>query len=132
MTEKIIFEPGKYYVGDIGYALDHEYFSEFPSYDQYVTGLYTTKSGSKYWYAKMPHERGTLYDKNDIGWGFDFGCFGCILFKDIITKANYSENKVDFKEPFKVSYQDNIVKIGHLTFSFNPSQDFIKRSTPVV
>lgn len=127
------FEPGTYYVGDLGFVLPNDDLRMF--FAQSMSGK--LKSGPRelvvsrrfegdrlvfdaYWFFATPHKAGTLYDKEGNGWGFDWGCFGVIPWKWIDCKGSYESNKIDFTEPFECSFTEDSVTIGHLHFTFNP------------
>lgn len=129
MSEKITFEPGDYYIGDIGYGLGDSFPKEFLKLNNPYSGLHFLKDETKIWFAKLPNREGSLFDNTGNVWGFDFGCFGCIPYDKINTKGDYITNKVNFNEKFEVSYNDDIISIGNFTFSFTPSEDFLRRTT---
>lgn len=128
----MIFKPGTYFVGDLGFVLGLDdlrmLFSEINKHNGIENGcglrniVETDFIGSKpekYWVANTPTRSGTFYDQYGKTWGFDWGVFGCIEFKWIVTKANYDENKVIFNEPFNCVVDKDVIKIGHLIFSTN-------------
>jgi len=122
------FEPGTYYIGDPGYVLSSDdlrmLFSELlrgglRSGPRILIGK-DQSANVLYWCAAMPHLEGTLYDQNNKGWGFDWGCFGVVPWEWIENQPSYETHKVEFTEPFQCSFTENSITIGHLHFTFNP------------
>jgi len=124
------FEPGIYYVGDPGFVLPSDdlrmIFAEimqgsFKAGRRIVIeSIQPDWSGDFYWAAKTPNRNGTLYDQNNKGWGFDWGCFGVVPWKWATFKGTYNENKIEFNESFECSLTDDGIAIGHFNFTFNP------------
>jgi hypothetical protein len=130
MENKFTFNDGIYFVGDPGFALPYDdlrnLFDEImrgelkPGKKELVSSYKLTNSefkGSHYWVVPTPHKRGTIYDQNSNGWGFDWGCFGVIPWEWIETKGCYDNNKIEFTEPFECFTTENKITIGHLHFN---------------
>ena len=73
-----------------------------------------------YWIAKLMNKQGTLYDADNKGRGFDWGCFGALPWKWVTCSGSYEGNKIEFTEPFECSATEDSITIGHLHFTFNP------------
>lgn len=127
----MIFEPGEYYVGDLGYVLPVDdlrtIMFEIMTFgsirdNHHVRELETSKESALsnfdyYWIAKTQHKSGCFYDQTGKAWGFDWGMFGCMPFKWVQANGCYEENKVSFSQPFKCELKINVIVIGHLIFS---------------
>jgi hypothetical protein len=132
MEPTMTFEPGDYYVGDVGCVLLPDdlraLFSE-AMHDGIVSGTKPLVASTRYenggwvtdpyWVAVLPMKRGTLYDQNNEGWGFDWNVFGVVPCKWIQESEKFLKNQVKFTEPFTCSFTDDSVTIGHLHFTFN-------------
>jgi hypothetical protein len=129
----MIFQPGIYYVGDPGFVLPNDDLRMLFAQSMHG-GL---KSGPRelvtsrrwegdqmvvdpYWLAATPHKAGTIYDQDNKGWGFDWGCFGVVPWKWIDCQGSYVTNKIEFTEPFECSFTEDSITIGHLHFTFSP------------
>ena len=129
----MIFQPGTYYVGDPGFVLGSDdlrsvfyqmirnkmVYGErcLDSSRRFENGMYVADF---YWMAPTPHPSGTLYDQDNKGWGFDWGCFGVIPWKWIDCQGSYESNKIEFTKPFECSFTEDNITIGHLHFTFSP------------
>jgi hypothetical protein len=133
MESTITFQPGTYYVGDPGFVLPNDDLRSLFA-GMMHGGL---KSGPRelvtsrrwegdqmvvdpYWLAATPHKQGTIYDQDNKGWGFDWGCFGVVPWKWIDCQGSYESNKIEFTEPFECSFTEDSITIGHLHFTFSP------------
>ena len=127
------FQPGAYYVGDPGFVLPNDDLRMLFAQSMHG-GL---KSGPRelvtsrrfedgqmvcdpYWLAATPHKQGTIYDQDNNGWGFDWGCFGVVPWEWIDCQGSYESNKIEFTEPFECSVTEDSITIGHLHFTFSP------------
>jgi hypothetical protein len=85
------FQPGTYYVGDPGFVLPNDdlrmLFAQsmhggLKSGPRELVTSYRFEDGQMvcdyYWLAATPHKQGTIYDQDNKGWGFDWGCFGVV------------------------------------------------------
>lgn len=125
------FQPGTYYVGDPGFVLPNDDLRMLFAQSMHG-GL---KSGSRelvtsrrfedgqmvcdpYWLAATPYKAGTIYDQDNKGWGFDWGCFGVVPWKWIDNQGSYQPHKIEFTEPFECSATDDSITIGHFQFTF--------------
>ena len=129
----MIFQAGTYYVGDPGFILPNDdlrmLFAQImhgglqPGPRELVTSRRWEGDQlicDPYWLAVTPHRSGTIYDQNNTGWGFDWGCFGVVPWEWIECKGSYESNKIESTEPFKCSFTEDIITIGHLHFTFSP------------
>ena len=129
----MIFQPGIYYVGDPGFVLPNDDLRML--FAQSMHG--NLKPGARelvssrrfedgqivcdpYWFAATPYKQGTIYDQDNKGWGFDWGCFGVVPCKWMDCQGSYESNKIEFTEPFECSFTEDSITIGHLHFTFNP------------
>lgn len=127
------FAPDTYYVGDPGFVLPNDDLRML--FAQAMHG--GLKSGPReivtsrrfedgqmivdlYWVTSIPCKQGTIYDQDNKGWGFDWGCFGVVPWKCIDCQGSYESNKIEFTEPFECSATEDSITIGHLHFTFNP------------
>jgi len=131
-----MFEPGTYYIGDPGFIFGDDdlrsLFKEIISPQGLQSGkkdLIASRIGGlehdffeSYFVAKLPHYSGTLYDKDNNGWGFEWGTFGCVPWEWVSNKESYENNKVKFTKPFECSCTEDSVTIGHLHFTLNPNE----------
>lgn len=128
----MIFQPGTYYVGDPGFVLPNDDLRMLFSWsmdNNLKTGPKTLESSYRiedgnpkwdmYWIAVTPHKRGSVYDKENKAWGFDWKCFGVVPWEWLNTGGDYFENKIEFTEPFECLANDDSITIGHLQFTFN-------------
>lgn len=126
------FEPGVYYVGDPAHVLPNDDLRML--FSQSIYNILT--SGAKelvvsrryengvivsdpYWIVVTPTKQGTLCDQDNKGWGFDFGCFGVVPWKWVVTDSSYLNNKIEFFETFDCSFTDDSITVGHLHFKFS-------------
>lgn len=130
----MIFQPGTYYVGDPGFVLPSDDLRQLFSMHMrknFKTGFYqvvasrcmidTKEICDAYWFCVTPNGYGTLYDKDNKGWGYDWGCFGVVPWKwTVNTENSYLDHKINFKEPFTCFSNNEGFSIGHLNFTFNP------------
>lgn len=129
------FQPGTYYVGDLGCVLPNDDMRSLCANLMAGTlssgfhlllgsGRHNKNIGKTiydpYWYCVTPHQQGTLYDSNNAGWGFDWGVFGVMPWKWVSTESSYESNKIEFTKPFSCSCTDANITIGHLQFTFQP------------
>lgn len=135
MNNKATFSAGTYFIGDPGMALPYDDLrnlfdeimrNELKSGKKELVSSYKFEGsdlkGSHYWVVATSHKRGTLYDQNGNGWGFDWGCFGVIPWECIEINGCYDSNKVQFIEPFECSSTEDNITIGHFHFTFNPNE----------
>lgn len=125
-----MFLPGEYYVGDLVRVLPSDalrmLMSEILKYGGLknlasIKELVYENEADHYWITKTPHTIGSFYDQNNKGWGFDWGMFGCMSFKWVNACGCHDQNKVYFKDQFDCEATDDLVRIGHLTFTLNPN-----------
>jgi hypothetical protein len=133
MEPAMTFQPGTYYVGDPGFVLPNDDLRMLFAQSMHG-GL---KSGPRelvvsrrwegdqivcdlYWLAATPYKAGTIYDQDNKGWGFDWGCFGVVPWKWMDCQGSYESNKIEFTEPFECSFTEDSITIGHLHFTFSP------------
>lgn len=125
------FEPGAYYVGDLGFVLPNDDLRHLFAWGRdnvLSTGYKIVEESRKplsakvdhYWLAALPFKQGTLYDSKGIGWGIDWSCFGVLPWKWVTCSGSYENNKIEFNEPFECLFTDDSITIGHLHFTFNP------------
>jgi hypothetical protein len=127
------FKPGTYYVGDVGCVLLPDdlrcLFSEamhggivsgskpLVTSMRHENGVWITDF---YWVAVLPMKRGTLYDQNNEGWGFDWNVFGVVSCKWIQESEKFLNNNMVFTEPFECLFTEDNITIGHLHFTLSP------------
>ena len=128
-----MLKAGDYYVGDPGFVLPNDDLRiVFQSFylGKETTGVKELVSSARYtdkgiaidyyWHAVMPHKRGTMYDENNKGVGFDWGLFGCVPWEFVVNQHAYTTQKVFFPEPFTCQATEDEIVIGNLHFTFNP------------
>lgn len=128
-----MLNPGVYYIGDPGCALYNDdlrmVFSRVldkslvSNYEFVVaSGRYQEIESENffYWITPMPNRKGTLYGDSNSSFGFDWHCFGVIPWEWVEFNESFIEHKFEFTEPFECSFDDEIVKVGHLQFTFKP------------
>ena len=123
---------GTYYVGDVGFVLPNDDLRHLFAWSKdsvLSTGYKIVEASAKvsygedvdvYWVASLPCRQGTIYNTNNEGWGFDWGCFGALPWKWVTCSGSYEKNKIEFTEPFTCSFINDKITIGHLTFTLNP------------
>jgi hypothetical protein len=126
----MIFQPGTYYVGDPGFVLPNDDLRMLFAQSMHggiksgakglIISLHKEHKESFYWLAATPCKQGTIYDQGNKGWGFDWGCFGVVPWKWLDCQGSYESNKIEFTEPFKCSFTEDSITIGHLHFTFSP------------
>lgn len=125
------FQPGNYYVGDLGFVLPNDdlriLFTQVMNKElksglrRFITPRqYENEASNIYWLVSMPSRNGTVYDQDNNGWGFDWGCFGILPWDWSESQGSYASHKINFTEPFTCSFTDDSITIGHLHFTFNP------------
>jgi hypothetical protein len=133
MEPAMTFQPDTYYVGDPGFVLPNDDLRTLFArsiYGNLKPGPQALLASRRqdgdqvlcdfYWFAVTPHKAGTLYDHNNVGWGFDWGCFGVVPWKWLDCEGSYESNKIEFTEPFECSFTEDSITIGHLHFTFSP------------
>jgi hypothetical protein len=132
MEPTIMLKSGTYYVGDLGFVLPNEDLRLLLAWvkDDALQSGYkileaSTKDSSRlnpdfYWITSLPNRHGTVYDHNNKGFGFDWGCFGALPWEWITCTGSYENNKIEFTEPFECLATEDSITIGHLHFTFNP------------
>ena len=132
MESPMKFKPDTYYIGDPGCVLSNDdlrgLFTEFmhggikSGVKPVIASLRYDKNefiSDYYWIATLPNKRGTLYDQNGKGYGFDWGCFGVIPWKWIEPKGSFLMNKFEFDNSFECLNNDSEIIIGNIIFTFN-------------
>lgn len=123
---KIVFKPGKYFIGDISYVM-HNDWSEFCSDHYESDGMLSTLSdGRQFWFHGTYFGDGYYQDNNYHEYPVDAGILGIININDIkLTEHDDITlgNEVDFSEPFAVSYDSKtgIFYFGHITIETDDS-----------
>lgn len=127
-----MLKEGDYYVGDLGCVLPNDDLRHLFAWSRdgvLTTGYKVVEESAKrcgdgnpdvYWIASLPSKQGTMYAKDSTPWGFDWGCFGVLPWKWVSCSGEYENNKITFTEPFECSSNEDVIKIGHLQFTFNP------------
>jgi hypothetical protein len=122
---------GIYYVGDLGFVLPNDDLRHLFAWNKdsvLSTGYKIVEESVKvshgldidlYWVTALPCRQGTVYDENNEGWGFDWGCFGVLPWKWVTCSGSYEKNKIEFDKPFECLATDDSITIGHLHFTFN-------------
>jgi len=132
MESAIMFQPGTYYVGDLGLVLPNDDLRLLFAWTRdgvLKTGYKVIEEAAKkhewspldiYWVTPLPSTHGTLYGSQNEGLGFDWGCFGVLPWEWVTCSGSHENNKIEFTEPFTCSVTEDTITIGHLHFTFNP------------
>lgn len=112
-------KPGKYWVGDLCYALDDKWdevctitiqenkclSGEFHLYDGTPFAMYGTAYGD-----------GCYPDEDGRGYPVDSGTIGCISVDYLLKHHGLPTggNVIDFPHEFQTSYRDGVIQIGHV------------------
>lgn len=122
----MIFEPGTYYIGDPGFVLPAKNLRLVFSLilqGKRLSGRDTisTSLNKSFWMAPTPDIFGTLYRSDGVAYGYDWGGFGCVPWECLDCYEGIGPiHKFEFTEPFKCSFTEDSITIGHLHFTFNP------------
>jgi hypothetical protein len=140
MYNKTNLKAGTYFIGDLSKVLDLEdlkdIFTELYHNGKLInTGLRKINKSScmvlknnlekemweNFWVVNAPYKSGTLYDKLNNGYGFDFGIFGCIETKHIFDfyHEKYINEVQVFNKDFVVYSTDTNIVIGDIILNFN-------------
>lgn len=124
---------GTYYVGDPGLVLPNDdlrsLFTELANNmlvfgERELISSRRVEKGSlifdSYWIAPTPNKVGTIYDQTGKEWGHDWGCFGVVPWQWLNCKGTYDLQKITFNETFECSFDDKVINIGHLSFTYIP------------
>jgi len=121
------FPPGKYYVGDLCYAIADEYWDKFCELT--ITG-YDVLDGEFPWQGKKLYSHHTAYgdgcyfDEQGREYAVDAGLIG-VLPADLITKTEYGDFEglahiIEFKRPFEPYYEKGKFYIGDIVIDTDP------------
>ncbi len=121
------FPAGKYYIGDLCYAIADDGWDDFCKLT--ITDDGNVLDGYFKWKTKFLWTHGTAYgdgcflDQKGHEYSVDAGLIGVLPF-DLIDKHEYDLNDlgniVTFAHPFTCDYDDGIFIIGHLKIDTDP------------
>lgn len=122
----MIFEPGKYYVGDLCYVLDDRW-SEFCDltikHNECLDGSFIMEDGTRFWTHGTAYGDGTYKDSQGRAYSVDAGLIGVVSMDQIDEDPNCIDGGqiIEFKERFEPYYKDGSFFIGPVYINTNGS-----------
>ena len=124
-----MLRPGKYWVGDLCYVM-HPQWDEVcklmfaTNGNGVLTGEFNLANGVRFAQHGTAYGDGTYYDEQGRAYPVDAGLIGCIRVEDIQddSESKWFEggNVVDFDKPFEITYNNGVIKIGHIEIDTDP------------
>lgn len=124
-----MLRPGKYWVGDLCYVM-HPQWDEVcklmfaTNGNGVLNGEFNLANGVRFAQHGTAYGDGTYYDDQGRAYPVDAGLIGCIRVDDIQddSESKWLEggNVVDFDKPFEITYNNGVIKIGHIEIDTDP------------
>ena len=124
---------GRYYVGDLCYVM-HDRWDEACNVTLHggivLNGTFNLPDGKRFAMFSTQWGDGSYSGNDGNNYCVDSGSIGCILLSDITDKEHKHsiESKLghvhDFAEPFRVSENEGVIKIGHIHIDTDPQFDY--------
>lgn len=124
-----MLRPGKYWVGDLCYVM-HPQWDEVcklmfaTNGNGVLNGEFNLANGVRFAQHSTAYGDGTYYDEQGRAYPVDAGLIGCIRVEDIQddSESKWLEggNVVDFDKPFEITYNNGVIKIGHIEIDTDP------------
>ncbi len=118
---------GQYYIGDLCYVMSDAEWDDFCSITiqghRCLSGEFVLNDGRRFATYQTKYGDGLYKDQFENQYGVDAGLIGCIRIEDIrVDKYNIKElgSIVEFKTDFVTSYEDGVIKIGHVMIDTDP------------
>jgi len=118
---------GQYYIGDLCYVMSDAEWNDFCSITiqghRCLSGEFVLNDGRRFATYQTKYGDGLYQDQFENRYGVDAGLIGCIRIEDIrVDKYNIKElgSIVEFKTDFVTSYEDGVIKIGHVMIDTDP------------
>lgn len=118
---------GQYYIGDLCYVMGDAEWDEFCSITiqgyRCLSGEFIMSDGRRFATYQTKYGDGEYRDQFNNRYGVDAGLIGCIRLEDIrVEKYNIKDLGaiVEFKTDFVTSYEDGVIKIGHVMIDTDP------------
>jgi len=118
---------GQYYIGDLCYVMSDAEWNDFCSITiqghRCLSGEFVLNDGRRFATYQTKYGDGLYKDQFENQYGVDAGLIGCIRIEDIrVDKYNIKElgSIVEFKTDFVTSYEDGVIKIGHVMIDTDP------------
>ena len=120
---------GQYYIGDLCYVMSDAEWNDFCSITiqghRCLSGEFVLNDGRRFATYQIKYGDGLYKDQFENQYGVDAGLIGCIRIEDIrVDKYNIKElgSIVEFKTDFVTSYEDGVIKIGHVMIDTDPQE----------
>jgi len=108
--------PGKYWVGDLCYALDDEWDEVCGitiNGRECLSGEFKLSDGTPFAMYGTAYGDGCYPDEEGRGYPVDSGTIGCILLEHL-EDVPHGGHVIDFPHEFQTSYRDGVIQIGHI------------------
>ncbi len=120
---------GQYYIGDLCYVMSDAEWDDFCSITiqghRCLSGEFLLNDGRRFATHQTKYGDGLYKDQFGNRYGVDAGLIGCIRIDDIrVEKYNIKELGaiVEFKTDFVTSYEDGVIKFGHISIDTDPEE----------
>lgn len=120
---------GQYYIGDLCYVMSDAEWDDFCSITiqghRCLSGEFVLNDGRRFATYQTKYGDGLYKDQFGNQYGVDAGLIGCIRIDDIrVEKYNIKElgSIVEFKTDFVTSYENGVIKIGHVMIDTDPQE----------
>lgn len=120
---------GQYYIGDLCYVMSDAEWDDFCSITiqghRCLSGEFVLNDGRRFATHQTKYGDGLYKDQFGNQYGVDAGLIGCIRIDDIrVEKYNIKELGaiVEFKTDFVTSYEDGVIKFGHISIDTDPNE----------
>ena len=121
----IKFSAGKYYVGDLGYAI-----KDYSDWEKLIldTNCFQDESsmykGHQIFCASIEYGDGTFYDQNDMDYKVCAGMIGVMPFEVVEDSEGADKGQViEFENDFEAYEEDGIFYIGGLEINTRNEED---------
>jgi len=122
---------GKYIISDLCYCIDDEWdqvcdllFGK--SNGNHAGGEFVLDNGVKFALYSTAWGDGCYKGSDGFNYGVDAGVIGCIKVDDLYKMGESPSslgNIHEFAEDFETSYEDGVIKFGHITIDTDPSME---------
>jgi hypothetical protein len=123
------FKPGKYYVGDLCYALGDRW-GEFCDLtikgNEVLDGGFKFEDGTRFWTHGTMYGDGTYHDNKGREYWVDAGLIGVVSADDIDEPGKQIQGGqfIDFTEQFEPYYQDGVFFIGNVKIDTSGNSEY--------
>jgi hypothetical protein len=116
----LVFEPGKYYIGDLCYVINNENWDKLLNDTEYFQNEYQEFKGQQIFACSTVYGDGIFYDNNDTSYPVDAGILGIMPYDLIDDKKGIKNGSVvTFDEDFEVFEENGIFTFGNIEIDTN-------------